>query len=257
MMEGGVHMLKSVGDGRALLARVMGKSEVAPSTERKAAAASESWEDSVHPWLPGAIEWSERYGSLLAEARRWRLVAMFALGLAGVSVWGAITLAQSSKVVPYIVQVDKHGFTVPIRPAERSTAQDERNVLSAASKWVRETRTVIGNADAQYELVQEAYAKMAKGSSAWHKANAWMVAHNPMDQVGNKRVEVEVTRAFTMGTISQVTVEWTEREYKQSAVVESRFSAYLSIEVSPPVRLDDVIANPAGVFIADYSISQL
>jgi len=256
-MTGGAEMLKSVGDGRALWARMLGRSDAAPLAASKAAATADSWEDCLHPWLPGAIEWSERYGSLLAEARRWRLVALFALGLAGLSVWGAITLAQSSKVVPYIVQVDKHGFAVPIRPAERSTASDERNVLSAAAKWVLQTRTVIGNADAQYDLIQEAYAKMAKNSSAWHKANAWMVAHNPMDQIGSKRVEVEVTRVFTMGTISQVTVEWTEREHKQAAIVESRYSAYLSIEISPPVRQEDVIANPSGVFIADYSISQL
>ncbi|MDB4990531.1 MAG: Conjugal transfer protein [Myxococcaceae bacterium] len=234
-----------------------------PRTAQRASAETspaqaEQWQDDVLPWLAGAVEWSERYGTLIAEARRWRLCAFAALGLAAVAVLGALSLAREAKVVPYIVQVDKHGFTVPIQPAERSVASDERNIRSAVGHWVTELRTVIDHPAAQYDLVQKAYAKMAKGSRAWNKANTWMAANNPLDRIGSKRIEVDAVHVYMRPNAKQeLVVDWVERDLKQVTVVEKHFEAYVSIEIAPPVKEEDVIANPSGVFISDYTINQI
>jgi type IV secretion system protein TrbF len=215
-----------------------------------------TWEDDLHPWLAGAVEWSERYGTLLAEARRWRLAAFVALFVALVAIVGAVSLARETQFVPYIVQVDAHGFAVPIKPADRKALYDEPTLMHACTEWVLATRTVWDDAHAQHFMIDKAFARMSRHSPAWKKATAWFSEHNPLTSIGSRRVEVEITRAFPMSSAMHWTVEWTERESSQGQDRESRFTAFLQLEVSRAVLQKDIIKNP-GIYIADYTISQL
>ncbi len=72
----------------------------------------------------------DRYGSLQTSASRWRLVALSLLGLLALCIGGMTTMALRSRVTPYVVQVDRHGYEVMIGPAEQASPADQRIVIA-------------------------------------------------------------------------------------------------------------------------------
>jgi type IV secretion system protein TrbF len=215
------------------------------------------WQREMVPWAFGAVEYAERYWSQAREIRRWRVAFAIALGVSAVAVWGVVTLARSARAVPYVVQVDEHGYAVAIGPAEKASPVDERVVLASVAQWVRSMRTVMGDPVAQRTLIDMAFASLADGTAASDKAKAWFRAHNPL-AVKDRHVDVAITKVAPMRSAKAVTVEWTEttREATGASRV-ARYSAFVEVAISPTQKLHDVLANPLGVFVADYSISQL
>jgi len=66
--------------------------------------------DSKHsPYLDARREWNERYGSYIAQARQWRLVALLCVLALIVAVGGAFYFAQRSLLIPYVVEVGREG----------------------------------------------------------------------------------------------------------------------------------------------------
>jgi type IV secretory pathway TrbF-like protein len=215
------------------------------------------WEVEITPWAFGAVEYAERYWSQAREVRRWQIAAFLGFVTSSVLAVCLVMLARSTRVVPYVVQVDEHGYAVAIAPAEKASPVDERVVISSLSDWVRAMRTVMGDRDAQRELVDKTYSFLSEGTAAQDKANAWFRAHNPFE-AGAKRVSVQVTRIGPMRSAAAWTIEWTELAREGTGTTTlSRWSAYVEIKVSPVQKLDDVKPNPLGIFVTDYSISQL
>lgn len=215
------------------------------------------WQRETVPWAFGAVEYAERYWSLAREAWRWRLAFFAVLGMCAVSVWSVVSLARSTRVVPYVVQVDQHGYAVAIRPAEKTGPADERVVMASVARWVRSMRTVLGDAVAQRALIDDAYAMLAPGTQATEKASDWYRANNPLDAKG-RHVDVQISKVSPMRSAAAINVEWSERARDGAGLdTVSRFSAFVEVEISPTLKLDDVMANPLGVFVTDYSISQL
>ena len=234
--------------------------ECAAPAAAQPTSSTDAWEDEVHPWLAGAVEWSERYGSLLAEARRWRLHSLVQMGINLVAIGGLVALAivvMETKYGLYVVQVDKHGYAIPIKPAERASMPSEKERIEAVSEWLISLRTVFDSVDAQYFLVNKAYARMAKDTPAWREATEWFAANNPM--LTSKRiVKVEVLSVFSMNDPIHMTIEWIEREQSPGTAMKSaRFRANVKLAYSPARLLKDIVENGSGIYIADYSITQL
>src|SRR5215469_4333496 len=69
------------------------------------------------PYQKAGQVWDERIGSARVQAKNWRLMAFSALGLAGVLTIGLIWQSQQSRVVAYVVQVDRQGTVQALGPA--------------------------------------------------------------------------------------------------------------------------------------------
>ena len=61
------------------------------------------------PYLSARREWNERYGDYIARARSWRWAAFGAIAVALALAIGVVWQGAQSKVVPYVVEVDKLG----------------------------------------------------------------------------------------------------------------------------------------------------
>ena len=55
-------------------------------------------------YLDTRREWNERYGSYIAQARNWRLVAIGSLCVSAIACGGLAYVAGQSKITPYIVE---------------------------------------------------------------------------------------------------------------------------------------------------------
>lgn len=78
-----------------------------------------------NPYLNARREWDDRYGDALSRARNWRVAAIIALGVAGVSVAGVAYINAQSKVQPFVVAIDTLGNPIAMaRPSSEGCVTD-------------------------------------------------------------------------------------------------------------------------------------
>src|SRR5258708_4526991 len=73
----------------------------------------------VTPHQRASQAWDERIGSARVQAKNWRLMALGSLSLSFALAAGVIWQSAQSRVVPYVVEVDKQGSVQAIGPAIR------------------------------------------------------------------------------------------------------------------------------------------
>src|SRR2546426_10642374 len=83
------------------------------------------------------------FGVLAKGKRNWQLTAYALLGLLALVVLADLRLAASSRVVPYVVQVDRLGQVLSVGPAEELKQPDQRLVGSELARVIRAIRPVL------------------------------------------------------------------------------------------------------------------
>jgi len=236
------------------LSGVPWSSASAPTVSEPAAVSREAL---YSPYLTeGARRHSERYGSLVDEAKRWRLAGYVLGALLAVMVVGYVVNYRTPRVTPYVVQVDEHGFAVAIEPAERHSASESRVIVAEVADFFKTMRTVIDDAQGQAALVDATYAHVAPGSDARRALDQWYRSHNPMADDSLQTV-VDVTRVQPLQSSDTLTVEWTETTVEHGQQGSARFSAYVTVEIREVMTQEELIGNPLGVFVKQFSVERL
>ena len=214
-----------------------------------------------NPYLPARKEYGDRYGSAVRDAARWRQISIFMVMLC--FAFGAVMmwLAAQNKVVPYIVQVDKQGYSVAIKSSQEGSVADVRVVVATLGHFIVNFKTVVTDLRAQRQMVNEVYAYLAKGSSAESAVSHFYQEHNPFTAAQDKRqpvTQVEVRSIVQAGRGDKSwQVLWTEERLDQGNVVEhTEWRAIISIAISPVRELAEVLKNPLGIFITDINMAQ-
>ena len=214
-----------------------------------------------NPYLSARKEYSDRYGSAVKDAARWRqisiLMVLLCLAFGGAMMW----LASQNKVVPYIVQVDKHGYAVAIKSAQEGSIADTRVIVAALGGFFVNFKTVITDVASQRRMVNDVYAYLAKNSSAEASVSQYYKEHNPFVATQDKReytVQVEIRSIVRSGGNNKSwQVLWTEEKIDQGTIIEStEWRAIVSVAISPVRELDEVIKNPLGIYITEINMAQ-
>ncbi|HEX4956391.1 MAG TPA: VirB8/TrbF family protein [Thermoanaerobaculia bacterium] len=104
------------------------------------------------------LERSDAFLRWARIARAWQLVAFFLLASNTVLAAGFVQLAMSSRVVPYLVEVDGHGNTRYAGPIEVADLPEERLLFQQLRSFLWNLRVVVPDATAQGKLLARAYA---------------------------------------------------------------------------------------------------
>ena len=83
-----------------------------------------------NPFLAGRTEAAERYGYLSKNAAQWRRISAVLLLCCAACVCAVIFMAGRVTVVPYIVQVDSHGYEIAIEPVAPSRVDARLIILT-------------------------------------------------------------------------------------------------------------------------------
>src|SRR5579863_6690025 len=113
------------------------------------------------PYLSARREWNERYGDYIARARSWRWAAFSALAVSLVLAVGVVWQGAQSKVVPYVVEVDKLGDAVAVARADRAASADVRVIKAQLAAWTVDVRSVSSDPLAQKAALSRSYAMTA------------------------------------------------------------------------------------------------
>ena len=217
------------------------------------------------PYVRGRAEFDSVFGDLAKGKRNWQLAAFAALGLAFVLGAGLIVSANRSHITPYVVEVDRLGQAQAFGPAEQLHAVDQRLVVSQLARFIRDIRTVLGDAAGQADLIKRAYAFVDRDASPFLNAYFTTPANDP--RVLGKDITrlVEVTSVLAVPTTiangpQTWKVSWTETTMPRaggSAPTEAAWEGYFTTRLTPPSTLDRITLNPLGLYITSINWTEL
>lgn len=217
-------------------------------------------------YIRGRAEFASVFGDLAKGKRNWQLAAFGALGVAVVLALGVVTLATTSRITPYVVEVDKLGRVQSVGPADRPGTVDQRVIVSQLAGFVRDIRTVLADPVAQADLVRRAYAYVDQRAAPFLSAYYAAPANDPRVIGRDLTRLVAVTSVLplpgTVGRSGSATwkVTWTETAIPRTAggvSTETAWEGYFTTRIVPPATVERITLNPLGLYVTSINWTQL
>ena len=201
----------------------------------------------VTPYQRAGQVWDERIGSARAQARNWRLMAFGGLALATALSGGLLWQSMQSRVVPYVVEVDRLGEARAVAPVEDGYQATDPQIAWHLGRFIGNVRSVSldpvlmrQNWLSAYDFVTERGARFL---------NEYARSAQPFARVGDRTVSVQVTSVVRASDRS-FQVKWVETAYERGSLAgTSRWTAILSVRVTQPKSADELRKNPLGLRI--------
>ena len=199
------------------------------------------------PYLRAQSLWDERMGSARAQAANWRLAAFGALGLATLSVGGLLWQSSRSIVTPYVVEIDATGAARAVGPAVETYKPSDAQIAHALANFIRDVRSVSIDPVVVRENWLRAYDYATdKGAIA---LNDYARENDPFKDVGRRSVTVEVG-SVVRASDDSFELRWSEKTYASGQFEKlERFTAHLTIVLSPPRTAEALHKNPLGLYV--------
>lgn len=205
------------------------------------------------PYLSARREWNERYGDYIARTRNWRWAAFAALAVSLVLAIGVVWEAAQSKVVPYVVEVDKLGDAVPVTRADRAAPADVRVVKAELASWIVDARSISSDPLAQKGALSRVYALTAATATTF--LNDYYRQHSPFGQARTVAVSVNAVLPISSQTYQ---IQWTEdaRDLQGRDIGTTQWLASVTVAFDPPSDERGILSNPLGLYVTGISWTQ-
>jgi type IV secretion system protein VirB5 len=199
------------------------------------------------PYARAAQVWDERIGSARAQAHNWRLMAFGALGLAAAFSGALVWQSSQSRIVPYVVEVDRLGEARAVARVDAGYKATDAQVAWHLARFISQLRSrsldpvlMRDNWLAAYDFVT---ARGARFLGDYARAD------DPFAEVGAKTVSVQVTSVVRASDRS-FQVKWTESRFDRGSLEgRSRWTAILTVEMKPPRTAAILRKNPLGLYV--------
>lgn len=183
------------------------------------------------------------------------LVFIFA-AVCAIAVHGAVALARQSKIVPYIVEVDRLGQPLVYGRVEDLPAPDERQLRGEIGRFVEAMRTVFTDPVAQNWMIDRSYA-FTRGSARTYVDGYFSVPENNPHLLGREmiRMVARVTVRREAGTGDRWKVSWEEYEIpvRGGEATVRPWAGTLRTTLIAPANEDELVANWSGMYVTDLS----
>jgi type IV secretion system protein TrbF len=206
------------------------------------------------PYQRAGQLWDERIGSARVQARNWRLMALGGMalttGLSAALVWQSM----QSRVVPYVVEVDRLGEARSIAPVASDYRATDPQIAWHLGRFITAIRSRSLDAVLMRDNWLSAYDFATERGSLF--LGEYARATKPFSEVGRNTVSVQVT-SVVRASDNSFQVKWTETEYERGSLAgTSRWTAILSVEVRPPGSAEVLRKNPLGLYVDAIDWSQ-
>lgn len=206
------------------------------------------------PYQKAAQIWDERMGSARIQAKNWRLAALMSLGLSTVLAGGMIWMSSSSRVTPYVVEVQENGAVKAVGPASGSFAITDAQIAHQLAAFISNTRSVSIDPVIIRQNWLSAYDFATDQASV--TLNTYAQDNDPFAQLGIKSVTVDVT-SVVRASEDSFELRWRETSYQNGAQLGAQnFTAVLSIIIKPPRDAETLHKNPLGLYVHGLNWSQ-
>jgi type IV secretion system protein TrbF len=201
----------------------------------------------VTPYQKAAQVWDERIGSARVQARNWRLMAIGCLGLVGGLSLQLAVLSTTSRVTPYVVEVERGGNIRAVAPAVESYDPSDAQIAAELARFIEHVREV----SIDPVVVKQNWLKAYDYATdrAAQTLNDYAREHDPFAKIGQRSVSVEITSVVRASPTS-FQVRWREKAFENgSAAGEQSFTGVLTIVTKTPRDAATLHANPLGIYV--------
>ena len=201
----------------------------------------------VTPYQKAAQVWDERIGSARVQARSWRLIAFGTLfvsaGLSGGLLWQSL----QSRVVPYVVEVDRLGEARAVSEAEKNYRPTDPQIAWHLARFIADVRSVSLDPVLMRDNWLSAYDFATDRGARF--LSDYARSANPFAEVGTRTVSVQVTSVVRASDRS-FQVKWIESAYERGSLAgTAHWTAILTILVKPPTSAETLRRNPLGLYV--------
>lgn len=199
------------------------------------------------PYVRAGQVWDERIGSARVQARNWRLVALASLALAGGTSAGLVWQSAQSRLIPYVVEVDRLGEARAVNEAVTDYRPTDPQVAWHLARFISNVR----GSSLDPVLVRrgwlEAYEFTTQRGAQF--LGDYARANDPFSRIGERTVSVQVTSVVRASDRS-FQVKWTETVFERGVQAgASRWTAILTIVTKAPANADVLRKNPLGIYV--------
>jgi len=199
------------------------------------------------PYQRASQLWDERIGSARVQARNWRLMAFGCLGLTTALSGGLFWQSLQSRVVPYVVEVDRLGEAKAVEPAARDYQPTDPQVAWFLSRFIKDVRSISLDPVLMRQDWLSAYDFTTKRGAVF--LGNYASAADPFGHVGERAVSVQVTSVIRASDKS-FQVKWVETAYERGALAgTSHWTAIITVVMAPPSSADTLRKNPLGLYV--------
>jgi type IV secretion system protein VirB5 len=213
-----------------------------------------------NPYLNARRTWNDQAAANVASRQMWQILGVLALLISLGSVGGMVLLSKQSKVIPYLVEVDKLGNVAGAGVAQQVGAIDPRIQKALLGDWITNIRMVTPDAELQRKAIFKVYAMLHAGDPGYVKANEYLNGDekkNPFARAETQLVSAEVDSLLQQSQ-SSWQVEWTEKTRDRNGNLQGppvHWRGLMTVAVVPPASdaVDKAIMdNPLGIYVKDF-----
>lgn len=199
------------------------------------------------PYQRAAQIWDDRIGSSRVQAKNWRLMALGGLGLAFVLSGALAWQSAQSRIVPYVVQVDKFGAVQAVGPAVQNYVPTDAEIAWYLGRFITDVRSLSLDPVVVRRNWLEAYDYATDRGATF--LNEFARANDPFKAIGERTVSVQVSSVVRMSDKS-FQVKWSEQTFEQGALAKTeRWTAILSVITKTPTTAEVLRKNPLGLYV--------
>ena len=199
------------------------------------------------PYQRAGQLWDERIGSARIQARNWRLMAFGCLGLTAALSGGLLWQSLQSRVVPYVVEVDRMGEAKAVAPADASYRPTDPQVAWFLGHFITDVRSVSLDPVLMKANWLSAYDFTTKRGAVF--IGDYARTADPFGHVGERTVSVQVT-SIVRASDKSFQVKWIETAYERGAQAGvAHWTAILTVIIAPPSGAETLRKNPLGLYV--------
>ena len=199
------------------------------------------------PYQRAGQLWDERIGSARVQARNWRLMAFGTLAVSTAMSGALIWQSLQSRVVPYIVEVDRLGEARAVTQAEASYRPTDPQITWHLAKFIENIRSVSLDPVLMRRNWLSAYDFATQRGGQY--LGDYARAANPFADIGERTVSVQVT-SVVRASDKSFQVKWTETAFERgSQTGVTHWTSILTVTTKPPASADTLRKNPLGVYV--------
>lgn len=199
------------------------------------------------PYQRAGQLWDERIGSARVQARNWRLMAFGTLGLSSAMALGLIWQSLQSRVVPYVVEVDRLGEARAVTPAEAGYQPTDPQIGWQLARFIEDVRGVSLDPVLMRRNWLQAYDFVTEKGALF--LGDYVRVRQPFARLGERTVSIQVSSVLRASDRS-FQVKWVETEYERGSLAgSSRWTAILTVATKAPRSADSLRRNPLGIYV--------
>ena len=213
---------------------------------------------SDNPYLAVERKYLDRLGASHQRERMW-MYAAFLVSAVSVSL-SALLFHESgeSRVVPFVVEVDKLGRAVAVSPIPQATLLDDRIVRYTLAEFLRHARSVLADPILERKWMLSVHTHTAGAGREFIDRYFHQKKYNPL-VIGQKTlVDVEIEQVFKKSDRTWY-AEWTETSWGLDGKKESihKWQGFFSVEIVPPTTAAEIRENPLGQYVTYISWNRM